>query len=92
MQVSKEVCRRCMDGADDALLAGKYIHRVARKLFAPGAIVRQELEVWLESGAPLNSFSHAHEALLEYALCGLAERAVEGVHAVIKRFGMASRS
>ena len=24
VQVSKEVCRRCMDEADDALLAGKY--------------------------------------------------------------------
>ena len=40
----------------------------------------------------MNFFGHAHEALLEYALCGLVERAVEGVQAVIKRFGQAARN
>ena len=90
VEKSKTTLRSCIAEVDAALAAELPLHRVALLLFGPGTLCRIELEQWLTSDLPLTAFSTAHQLLLELALSPLVERAIEAVHAAIKRLGQAS--
>ena len=84
----KLIADECITEYDNAAAAGFPLHRVARRLLAPGSVCRAELELWIRSSEPLSVFPTVYRMLLEYALCPFVERAIEVVHAMIKRVGL----
>ena len=88
--VSRRLLKECLVEFDQAVAAGRSLHRVARRLFGHGTVCRREFELWLESANSLSFYSTAYQYLLEYALCSPVERTIEAIHAMIKRIGSCS--
>ena len=86
----RRLLKECLVEFDQAVIAGRSLHRVARRLFGHGTVCRRELELWLESANRLSFYSTAYQYLLEYALCSPVERTIEAIHAMIKRIGSCS--
>lgn len=87
METCKDLLREVFKEFDAVVDAGRPVHRVARRILDVGSRCRVELELWLASSAQLREFPVAYTMLLQYALCSLVERAIEGAHAIIKRIG-----
>lgn len=86
----KLIADECITEYDNAAAAGFPLHRVARRLLAPGSVCRAELELWIRPSQPLSVSPTVYRMLLEYALCPFVERTIEAVHAMIKRVGLAA--
>ena len=87
MEACKDLLREAFKEFDAVVLAGRPVHGVTRRILEVGSRCRVELELWLAPTAQLREFPVAYTMLLQYALCSLVERAIEGVHAIIKRIG-----
>lgn len=86
---ARALASRCIDEVDKAEREGHLskVHRVARRLFERGTLVRADLDQFVASNLPLRSFARAYTGILEYALMPVLERRIEEIHARIKRIG-----
>jgi len=86
---AKALLRKCLAEVDQAIARGivDKLHRVARRLFAPGALVRVAADAYLEGEAEMIKFPELFIGLLQYCLMPFVERRIEEVHSRIQRVG-----
>jgi len=86
---AKALLRKCLAEVDQAIARGivDKLHRVARRLFAPGALVRVAADAYLEGEAEMITFPELFIGLLQYCLMPFVERRIEEVHSRIQRVG-----
>lgn len=86
---SKIIAKQCISQYNDAFAAGRVsaLHRVARRLIDPDSLVGKELRDFAVSCHALIHYENLFAALLRLVLIPLVERAIEAVHASIKRHG-----
>ena len=84
----KRILRTCIDTYDKLLRdnLSHTVHRVAHVLLSAEKACGRQLRQWLVEDKPLEEYFDAYVALLMYALIPLVERAVEALHARMKRF------
>jgi hypothetical protein len=89
LEEAKQIARECVAEYEKAIADGLYdkLHRVAHLLLGKGTVCRKELAEFIARGQRLEDFPVLYFTLQEYALCSLVERAVEAMHAKIKRIG-----
>ena len=69
---------------------GHQLHRLAHIFLRPCSRCRREVDAFIEHGGALLDYPCLYAWLLQYALVGLVERCVEGLHARLKRLGKQS--
>ncbi len=63
------------------------LHRIAHRIFRLSSSSRVDINRFVEDGGCLEEYPFAYACLQDYALVPLVERAVESLHARIKRIG-----
>ena len=63
------------------------LHRIAHRIFRPSSSSRVDINRFVEDGGSLEEYPFAYACLQDYARVPLVERAVESLHARIKRIG-----